>query len=53
MEPWMKRYMKAPDSHNTGKNNVWQLQKSLYSLKQVSHVWNKLLDSTLKRLGFN
>ena len=46
-------YMKAPDSFNTGKDNVWQLQKSLYGLKQVSHVWNKLLDSMLRKLGFD
>ena len=46
-------YMKAPDSSSTGSNEVWQLQKSLYGLKQASHVWNKLLDSTLKKLGFN
>ena len=45
-------YMKAPDGLNTGRNNVLKLQKSLYGLKQASHVWNKLLDSTLKKLGF-
>jgi len=45
--------MKAPDIFNTGKDNVWQLQKSLYGLKQASHVWNKLLDSMLRKLGFD
>ena len=45
-------YMKAPDGHNTGRNDIWKLQKSLYGLKQASHVWNKLLDSMLKKLGF-
>src|SRR6266853_5580894 len=45
-------YMKAPNGLNTGNGNVWKLRKSLYGLKQVSHVWNKLLDSTLKKLGF-
>ena len=45
-------YMKAPDGLNTGRNDIWKLQKSLYGLKQASHVWNKLLDSTLKKLGF-
>ena len=46
-------YMKAPDSFRTGNDEVWKLQKSLYGLKQASHVWNKLLDSTLKQLGFD
>jgi len=46
-------YMKAPDRFNTEKNGIWKLRKSLYGLKQASHVWNKLLDGTLKKLGFN
>jgi len=46
-------YMKAPDGLNTKEGNVWKLRKSLYGLKQASHVWNKLLDGTLKKLGFN
>ena len=46
-------YMKAPDEINTCNDNLWKLQKSLYGLKQASHVWNKLLDSTLKQLGFS
>lgn len=46
-------YMKAPNASLTGGNEVWQLRKSLYGLKQASHVWNKLLDSTLKGLGFD
>ena len=46
-------YMKAPDGFNTRNNDLWKLKKSLYRLKQASHVWNKLLDSTLKTLGFN
>jgi hypothetical protein len=45
-------YMKAPDGLDTGSNGIWRLKKSLYGLKQALHVWNKLLDSTLKRLGF-
>ena len=45
-------YMKAPDGFNGG-SGVWRLRKSLYRLKQVSHVWNKLLNGTLKKLGFN
>lgn len=45
-------YMKAPDGF-TGNNGIWRLLKSLYGLKQASYVWNKLLDSTLKKLGFN
>ena len=46
-------YMKAPDSFRTGNDKIWKLQKLLYGLKQASHVWNKLLNSTLKELGFN
>ena len=46
-------YMKAPGSSDTSSDEVWQLKKSLYGLKQVSHVWNKLLDSMLKKLGFD
>jgi len=46
-------YMKAPDGFDTEKNGIWKLRKSLYGLKQASHVWNKLLDGTLKKLGFN
>ena len=45
--------MKAPDDFSTGNSGLWRLKKSLYGLKQASHVWNKLLDSTLKDLGFN
>ncbi len=45
--------MKAPDRLDTERNNIWKLRKLLYRLKQVSYVWNKLLDSTLKRLGFS
>jgi Reverse transcriptase (RNA-dependent DNA polymerase) len=46
-------YMKAPDGFNTGNSGVWRLLKSLYGLKQVSYIWNKLLNSTLKKLGFS
>jgi Reverse transcriptase (RNA-dependent DNA polymerase) len=46
-------YMKAPDGFNTGNSNVGRLLKSLYGLKQVSYVWNKLLDNTLRKLGFD
>ena len=46
-------YMKALDRLDTDKNSIWKLQKSLYGLKQVSNIWNKLLNSTLKKLGFN
>ena len=45
-------YMRAPDGFNTENSSVWRLLKSLHGLKQASHVWNKLLNSTLKELGF-
>jgi hypothetical protein len=46
-------YMKALDGPDTEKGSVWKLKKFLYRLKQASHVWNKLLDSMLKKLGFS
>jgi len=45
-------YMKVLDGIDTNETGVWKLLKSLYRLKQASHVWNKLLDSTLKKLDF-
>ena len=45
-------YMKAPNGF-TGHSGIWRLLKSLYGLKQASYIWNKLLDNTLKKLGFN
>ena len=47
-----KIYMKALDGF-TGRSGVWKLLKSLYRLKQALYIWNKLLDSTLKKLGFD
>ena len=44
--------MEVPDRLNTDETGTWKLLKSLYRLKQVSHVWNKLLNSTLKTLSF-
>ena len=45
-------YLKMPDSFHTDSNEVWQPQRIFYSRKQVFHVRNKMLDSTLMELEF-
>ena len=47
-----KVYMCQPDSFDNGTNQVCCLQKTLYSLKQSGHEWNKELDQRLKEKGF-
>lgn len=49
-------YMKVPKGFKKLKldvSNLWQLQGSLYSLKQAPLIWNKLLDKVLKLFGWN
>jgi len=31
---------------------VWQLLKSIYSMKQASHIWNKTLHAAVSEWGF-
>ena len=44
-------HMRPPAGVGTDRT-IWRLKKSLYGLKQAGHIWNKLLDQTLKNLGF-
>ena len=48
-------YMKEPDGFKTkqgGKRIVYQLNKSLYGLKQSSQLWGETLEKVLITLGF-
>ena len=46
-------YMQPPPGVDITPGKVWLLQKSLYGLKQAGRNWNKLLDSTLRKEGFD
>lgn len=45
--------MRQPDGFNDGTNHVCWLKKTLYSLKQSRHEWNKELDQRLKEKDFH
>ena len=47
-------YMMQPEGFvdPKGANKVCKLQRSIYGLVQVSHIWNKLFNSVIKAYGF-
>lgn len=47
-------YMDQPEGFHFGNpGDVLRLRKSLYGLKQAGRVWNRMLHSTLGKLGFS
>jgi hypothetical protein len=46
-------YMKEPEGHKTGEDNVCKLLKSLYGLKQAGRIWYQLLHDFMTRNGFS
>ena len=49
-----EQYMKQPEGYEVkGKENlVCRLKKSIYGLKQSPRCWNSVLNSHLKKIGF-
>ena len=45
-------YMKQPDGFEDGTDNVCQLVKTLYGLKQAGREWNEEFDRKIKSRGF-
>lgn len=45
-------FMLQPEGFNDNSNKVCRLNRALYGLKQSSRVWNKKLDTALKKFGF-
>ena len=45
-------YMRQPPGFEDGSNQSLRLVRSLYGLKQASHLWNKYMDSKLTTIGF-
>jgi len=45
-------YMDQPEGSNDGTGRICQLIKTLYSLKQSGHEWNKTPNSKLIKFGF-
>ena len=46
-------YMKQPKGWEDGMDQVCQLIKTLYGLKQAGQEWNKQFDMKLKQHGYN
>jgi len=47
-----KVYMHQPEGYEDGSDQVCELLKTLYGLKQSGREWNKELDDKLKKYGF-
>jgi hypothetical protein len=45
-------YIRLPEGSGPDAGKIKQLRRSLYGLKQVSRVWNELLDGELKKVGY-
>lgn len=47
-----KIYMRQPEGFNDGTNQVCELVRTLYDLKQSGQEWNKEFDSKIKTFAF-
>ena len=47
-----KVYMQQPEGFNDGTNQVCELVRTLYGLKQLGREWNKEFDGKLKTFAF-
>ena len=47
-----KVYMKQPKGHGNGTNEICELLKTLYGLKQAGREWNKEFDGKMKEFGY-
>jgi hypothetical protein len=45
-------YMCMPEGSGEHEGKIVRLHRLLYGLKQASHVWNKLLDMELQKIGY-
>ncbi|CAI7856694.1 unnamed protein product [Closterium sp. NIES-53] len=45
-------FVELPHGSNTGPNQICQLEKSLYGIKQASRLWQQHLHARLIRIGF-
>ena len=45
-------YMEPPEGYDFGGGKVWELQKSLYGLKQAARAWHSTLREKLISAGF-
>jgi hypothetical protein len=44
--------MDQPEGHEDGTDHVCRLIKTIYTLKQARHEWNKQLDEKLRKHGY-